>query len=35
VFKVALLPIEDWELMGAAGLLPLVIMEMSKWLRRR
>ena len=35
VFKVAPLPIEDWMLMGAAGLLPLVIMELIKWLGRR
>ncbi|MDP3090942.1 MAG: cation-translocating P-type ATPase [Nitrospira sp.] len=35
VVKVAPLPIEDWELMGAAGVLPFVIMEAIKWLRRR
>ena len=35
VFKVEPLPIEDWELMGAAGVLPFVIMELIKWVRRR
>ncbi len=35
IFKVAWVPIEDWVLMGAAGLLPFVIMESIKWLRRR
>ena len=34
VFKVAPLPIEDWALMGAMGVLPLVIMEAIKVLRR-
>ncbi len=35
IFKVAPLPIEDWVLMGAMGLLPFVIMESIKLLRRR
>jgi Ca2+-transporting ATPase len=35
IFKVASLPMEDWLLMGAAGVLPFVIMELIKWLRRR
>lgn len=35
IFKVAWVPIEDWILMGAMGVLPFVIMESIKWLRRR
>ena len=35
IFKVAPLPIEDWALMGAMGLLPFLIMELIKVLRRR
>ncbi|MBD0316715.1 MAG: cation-translocating P-type ATPase, partial [Nitrospiraceae bacterium] len=35
IFKVERLPLEDWELMVALGLLPLAIMEGVKWLRRR
>ncbi|MDI3465886.1 MAG: hypothetical protein OJF50_004707 [Nitrospira sp.] len=35
VFKVAPLPLEDWELMAFMGLVPLVAMEVVKWLRRR
>lgn len=35
VFKVAPLPVEDWALMGALGLLPFVIMETVKLFRRR
>jgi len=35
VFKVAPLPVEDWALMGAMGLLPFVIMETVKLFRRR
>ncbi|HEX7765245.1 MAG TPA: cation-translocating P-type ATPase C-terminal domain-containing protein, partial [Nitrospira sp.] len=35
IFKVASLPMEDWLLMGATGVLPFVIMELIKWLRRR
>jgi P-type Ca2+ transporter type 2C len=35
IFKVAPLPIEDWELMAAMALLPLAIVEAMKWLRRR
>ena len=35
IFKVASLPIEGWVLMGAMGLLPFVIMELIKVLRRR
>jgi len=34
IFKVVPLPIEDWALMGAMGLLPFVIMEAIKLLRR-
>ncbi|HSB44085.1 MAG TPA: cation-translocating P-type ATPase [Nitrospira sp.] len=34
VFKVAPLPVEDWALMGAMGVLPLVIIEAIKLLRR-
>jgi Ca2+-transporting ATPase len=35
VFKVAPLPIEDWALMGSAGLVPFIVMELAKILRRR
>jgi len=35
IFKVASLPIEDWVLMGAMGLLPFVMMESIKLVRRR
>jgi Ca2+-transporting ATPase len=35
VFKVAPLPLDDWLLMGMAGLLPFVIMETVKLFRRR
>jgi Ca2+-transporting ATPase len=35
VFKVAPLPIEDWELMGVTGLFPFLLMESIKWIRRR
>ena len=35
IFKVAPLPIEDWALMGAMGLLPFFLMEPIKALRRR
>ena len=34
IFKVVPLPIEDWALMGAIGLLPCVIMELVKIFRR-
>jgi len=34
IFKVAPLPIEDWVLMGATGILPFLIMESVKVLRR-
>jgi Ca2+-transporting ATPase len=34
IFKVATLPLEDWELMAAMALLPLVLMEAVKWFRR-
>jgi Ca2+-transporting ATPase len=34
IFKVASLPIEDWVLMGAMGLLPFLLMELIKALRR-
>jgi Ca2+-transporting ATPase len=35
IFKVAPLPIEDWALMGAMGILPFLLMELMKALRRR
>jgi P-type Ca2+ transporter type 2C len=35
IFKVAPLPIEDWELMAAMALLPLAIVEAVKWFQRR
>lgn len=35
VFKVASLPLEDWLLMGATGVLPFAIMEATKAFRRR
>ncbi len=35
IFKVAPLPIEDWELMVAMALLPLAIVEAIKWFQRR
>ena len=35
IFKVAPLPMEDWALMGALGLLPFFIMESIKLVRRR
>lgn len=35
IFKVAPLPVEDWELMAAMALLPLAIVEGVKWLGRR
>jgi Ca2+-transporting ATPase len=35
IFKVAPLPIEDWELMLAMALLPLAIVEAIKWFQRR
>lgn len=35
IFKVASLPIEDWILMGAMGILPFVVMETVKGWRRR
>ena len=34
IFKVVPLPVEDWVLMGATGILPFVIMEAVKWWRR-
>ncbi len=34
VFKIAPLPLEDWVMMGALGLLPFFIMELTKALRR-
>ena len=34
IFKIAPLPIEDWVLMGATGLLPFLLMELIKVLRR-
>ncbi len=35
IFKVVPLPMEDWALMGAMGLLPFFIMEGIKVVRRR
>lgn len=35
VFKIAPLPIEDWVIMGAMGVLPFFLMELMKALRRR
>ncbi|MGH7219372.1 MAG: cation-translocating P-type ATPase, partial [Nitrospiraceae bacterium] len=35
LFKIASLPVEDWALIGILALLPFVIMESIKWLRRR
>lgn len=34
IFKVAALPIEDWVLMGATGILPFAVMEAVKLWRR-
>jgi Ca2+-transporting ATPase len=34
VFKVVALPVEDWALMAAAGLVPLVMMELVKAVRK-
>jgi len=34
IFKTAPLPVEDWVLMGATGILPFVIMEAVKGWRR-
>jgi Ca2+-transporting ATPase len=34
IFKVVPLPIEDWALMGAMGILPFFLMELTKALRR-
>ncbi len=34
IFKVAPLPLADWVLMGATGMLPVAIMEAVKWWRR-
>jgi Ca2+-transporting ATPase len=35
VFKAAPLPLEDWVLMGAAGAVPFIMMELIKLVRRR
>jgi Ca2+-transporting ATPase len=35
IFKVASLPLEDWELLAAMTFLPLAIVETIKWFRRR
>jgi P-type Ca2+ transporter type 2C len=35
IFKVVPLPLEDWELMVSMGLVPLILMEAVKWMRRR
>jgi Ca2+-transporting ATPase len=35
IFKVVPLPLEDWELMASMGLVPLILMETVKWVRRR
>jgi P-type Ca2+ transporter type 2C len=34
IFKVAPLPIQDWGLMAATVLLPLIVVEAAKWIRR-
>jgi Ca2+-transporting ATPase len=34
IFKVEQVPMEDWVLMGAMGMLPFVLMEAIKWFRR-
>ncbi|HET8721504.1 MAG TPA: cation transporting ATPase C-terminal domain-containing protein, partial [Nitrospira sp.] len=34
VFKVAPLSMENWELIGAMALLPLIIVEAAKWIMR-
>lgn len=34
IFKVAPLPLEDWELMAVMVLLPLIIVEAAKWIKR-
>jgi Ca2+-transporting ATPase len=35
IFKVAPLPLEDWEMMAAVVLLPLIFVEAAKLIRRR
>lgn len=35
IFKVAPLPVENWVLMGAMGVLPLLAMKVIKLVRRR
>jgi Ca2+-transporting ATPase len=35
IFKVAPLPIEDWERIAAVVLLPLIFVEAAKWIKRR
>jgi Ca2+-transporting ATPase len=35
IFKAVSVPVEDWELVAAMVLLPLVVVEAAKWLRRR
>jgi Ca2+-transporting ATPase len=35
IFKVTPLPIEDWEMMAAVVLLPLIVVEAAKLIRRR
>jgi Ca2+-transporting ATPase len=35
IFKVAPLPLEDWALIGGMGVLPFLLMELIKALRRR
>ncbi|MBH0200975.1 MAG: hypothetical protein HP496_01410 [Nitrospira sp.] len=35
IFKVAPIPIEDWELMVAMALLPLAVVEAIKWYQQR
>ncbi|HET7910159.1 MAG TPA: cation-translocating P-type ATPase [Nitrospira sp.] len=34
IFKVAPLPIENWELMAAMVVLPLILVEAAKWIKR-
>lgn len=34
IFKVVPLPVENWELMTAMVLLPLILVEAAKWIKR-
>jgi Ca2+-transporting ATPase len=35
IFKMASLPMEDWVMMGAMGILPLLVLESIKWLKQQ